>query len=157
MSLFLRFSIRLNIAPLTTGGSICRTCVAGPRLLRLLLPPSPPQTVSPFHRPLVYGNRNTADGKFSHKSCHPPNKAIKMFVCIIEGNVLPWVSFKRRRGACMHNFLKIHAHLGVRLPRKAYFFVEFTCCFFFSFFFHAQVSISNSDCPCNQLGAPAFV
>lgn len=48
----------------------------------------------------------------------------------------------------MHNFLKIHAHLGVRLPRKAYFFVEFTCCFFF--FFHAQVSISNSDCPCNQ-------
>lgn len=29
----------------------------------------------------------------------------------------------------MHNFLKIHAHLGVRLPRKAY-FVEFTFSFF---------------------------
>lgn len=28
-------------------------------------------------------------GSFSHKSCHPPNKAIKMFVCIIEGKVLP--------------------------------------------------------------------
>lgn len=32
ISLFFKFFIRLNIAPLTTGGSICRTCVAGTRL-----------------------------------------------------------------------------------------------------------------------------
>lgn len=95
--------------------------------------PSPQQS-APFHRPLAYSNRNTADGKFSHKSCHPPNKAIKMFVCIIEGNVLPRVSFKRWRAVCvcvcihvhvrMCNFLKIHARLGVHLPRKAFFFVD---------------------------------
>lgn len=100
--------------------------------------PSPLQS-APFHHPLAYGNRNTADGKFSHKSCHPPNKAIKMFVCIIEGNVLPRVSFKRCRvwlarvccvcaRACAHvQFLKNSCTLGCAPAKKSSFFsVDFT-------------------------------
>lgn len=63
-----------------------------------------------------------------------------MFVCIIEGNVLPRVSFKRWRAVCvcvctcvhvrMCNFLKIHARLGVHLPRKAFFLLTRLALFF---------------------------
>lgn len=79
--------------------------------------PSPLPHSPPFHCPLVYtANEILLIGSFSHKSCHPPNKAIKMFVCIIEGNVLHWVSFKQWCVHALHAFLKIHVHLGVWLP-----------------------------------------
>lgn len=93
--------LQLNMLPMTTRGSVCRTPASGTRL-RCLLLLSP--TVSPFTVPWYTATEILLIGSFSHKSCHPPNKAIKMFVCIIEGKVLPWVSFKQWCvRACRHS------------------------------------------------------
>lgn len=48
--------------------------------------------VSPFTVPWHTATEILLNESFSHKSRHQPNKAIKMFVCIIEGNVFPQVS-----------------------------------------------------------------
>lgn len=78
--------LQLNMLLITTRDSVYMTSVSGTRL-RCLLLLSP--TVSPFTVPWYKATEILLIRSFSHKSCHPPNKAIKMFVCIIEGKVLP--------------------------------------------------------------------
>lgn len=84
--MFVEFYYNVNMLLTTTRGSVHSVLVSGIRLLCLLFL-SP--TVSPFTVPWYIASEILLIGKFSHKSCHPPNKAIKMFVCIIEGKVLP--------------------------------------------------------------------
>lgn len=93
----------------------------------------PPQQSAPFTAPWYTATVILLMESFSHKSCHPPNKAIKRFVCIIEGKVLPWVSIKQWYVFVCAQFLKNSCSLG---------------CIYFLFL--TEVSISISDCSANK-------
>lgn len=80
-------------------------------------------------------------GSFSHKSCHPPNKAIKMFVCIIEGKVLPWVSFKAVVCTCI---LKNTCSLG-RVPAEKFLKKKKVICLRKAYFIEFTFSFSNTQ------------